>query len=396
MEHISVKQASEKWGISVRRVQALCEQGRIPGATRFASLWLIPKASQKPLAPCQSKNMQRVAQLEEVLHLLSVIAAPMPNDNPDAVLNAICGERARRQFEATLSYLRGDFAHVISCFNNAKNDDILKGCLFPFAIAAAASLGKYDMCSEIEAHYEARIMLGTDDVLSRMEALSLSSVAISAYAPNMIPDWIKAGDFSFLPPSLLTNAFQNRARYLLYTGKPDAALAVAETALVLCPANNGITFHAIYLRLICATACYIMNLTEACEAHLTETMHICLPHGFITPLAEMLIDYGGLMEKCLQRFYPNSHDAVLSQWEKTIKNWIGFHNRFTKETLTSLLTKREIYIAQLAARRVSYAKIAEQQGISITSVKKNMQNIYAKLFITSRAELEKFVLPIKP
>ena len=36
MEYLSIKQTSEKWGITVRRIQVLCTDGRIPGATKFA------------------------------------------------------------------------------------------------------------------------------------------------------------------------------------------------------------------------------------------------------------------------------------------------------------------------------------------------------------------------
>ena len=48
MEFISTKDASEKWGISERRIQKLCEQERIPGVFRFGRSWAIPKDAQKP------------------------------------------------------------------------------------------------------------------------------------------------------------------------------------------------------------------------------------------------------------------------------------------------------------------------------------------------------------
>lgn len=48
MEYISVKQAAEKWGLSMRRVQVLCVQGRIPGVERVSRDWLIPKEAGKP------------------------------------------------------------------------------------------------------------------------------------------------------------------------------------------------------------------------------------------------------------------------------------------------------------------------------------------------------------
>ncbi len=42
-EYISAPEAAEKWGISERRVQKLCEENRIPGVAKFSSMWLIPK-----------------------------------------------------------------------------------------------------------------------------------------------------------------------------------------------------------------------------------------------------------------------------------------------------------------------------------------------------------------
>lgn len=48
LDYISVQQAVEKWGISERRVQKLCEENRIPGVVRFGRMWLIPKEAKKP------------------------------------------------------------------------------------------------------------------------------------------------------------------------------------------------------------------------------------------------------------------------------------------------------------------------------------------------------------
>lgn len=47
-EYMSVKEASEKWGIGTRRIYTLCEEGRVPGATRFSYVWAIPKDAEKP------------------------------------------------------------------------------------------------------------------------------------------------------------------------------------------------------------------------------------------------------------------------------------------------------------------------------------------------------------
>ncbi|NBJ93562.1 helix-turn-helix domain-containing protein [Parablautia muri] len=45
--YISAPEAAKKWGISERRVQKLCEDGRIPGVAKFSRMWLIPKDAGK-------------------------------------------------------------------------------------------------------------------------------------------------------------------------------------------------------------------------------------------------------------------------------------------------------------------------------------------------------------
>lgn len=49
IEYITTQEAADKWGITARRVQLLCSQGRIEGAVKKASVWLIPQEAEKPL-----------------------------------------------------------------------------------------------------------------------------------------------------------------------------------------------------------------------------------------------------------------------------------------------------------------------------------------------------------
>ena len=46
---MSVKQASEKWGVSDRRIRVLCSEGRIPGAYQEGRAWKIPINAVKPV-----------------------------------------------------------------------------------------------------------------------------------------------------------------------------------------------------------------------------------------------------------------------------------------------------------------------------------------------------------
>ncbi len=49
MDYMTTQEAADKWGIKIRRVQALCDNGQIKGATRLGQIWIIPIDAGKPV-----------------------------------------------------------------------------------------------------------------------------------------------------------------------------------------------------------------------------------------------------------------------------------------------------------------------------------------------------------
>lgn len=64
MEYLSISQVAEKWGLSARRINVLCSEGRIPGATKIGSYWAIPADAEKP-ADARIKSGRYVKTKEE-------------------------------------------------------------------------------------------------------------------------------------------------------------------------------------------------------------------------------------------------------------------------------------------------------------------------------------------
>ena len=48
MDYMTLREASEKWGVSSRQVNNYCVDGRIPGAVKMAGVWLLLKEAVKP------------------------------------------------------------------------------------------------------------------------------------------------------------------------------------------------------------------------------------------------------------------------------------------------------------------------------------------------------------
>ena len=58
MEYISVKAASEKYGVTPRWIQKLCEDGKIEGAMKLegSGIWLVPKEADIVLQRKSKEN----------------------------------------------------------------------------------------------------------------------------------------------------------------------------------------------------------------------------------------------------------------------------------------------------------------------------------------------------
>ena len=48
MDYMTIKETAEKWNLSVRIVQTICNEGMIDGVMKFGNTWAIPKDAVKP------------------------------------------------------------------------------------------------------------------------------------------------------------------------------------------------------------------------------------------------------------------------------------------------------------------------------------------------------------
>ena len=58
MDYISIKEASEKWGISDSRIRLLCREGRVEGAMKIGRNWAIPFDAVKPIDGRETINKE--------------------------------------------------------------------------------------------------------------------------------------------------------------------------------------------------------------------------------------------------------------------------------------------------------------------------------------------------
>ena len=71
MKYLSIAQTAERRGISTRRIQILCGEGRVPGAIRIGSVWGIPEDAEKP------RKMSRIMSQRKTFCRTSKVLLPL-------------------------------------------------------------------------------------------------------------------------------------------------------------------------------------------------------------------------------------------------------------------------------------------------------------------------------
>ena len=74
MDYMTLKEASEQWGVTPRWINYYCADGRIPGAIKIATIWLIPKDAKNLLMAEQNVErdyiMSKILLLEDDISLV--------------------------------------------------------------------------------------------------------------------------------------------------------------------------------------------------------------------------------------------------------------------------------------------------------------------------------------
>lgn len=116
MDYMTLKEASEKWGVSSRQVNYYCVEGRIPGAVKMAGVWLTPKETDKPADrryKKQVKTKMKILLVEDDLEISKLLAEFLQENG----------------YEVFCQY---DGLHVLDCLRENNIDLILLDIMLPY------------------------------------------------------------------------------------------------------------------------------------------------------------------------------------------------------------------------------------------------------------------------
>lgn len=136
MEYRSTRETANKWGVSLRNVQRLLKENRIPGAKKFGVSWLIPAGAEKPSDPRRAKK-----QGAEPCYCY-LASARLPKGKPEDALLGV-PEENHALAQADLAYRRGDSEPAKDVWKGMDKNDEQILTATTLATVAAISSGDY-------------------------------------------------------------------------------------------------------------------------------------------------------------------------------------------------------------------------------------------------------------
>lgn len=400
MNYLKIDEVAAQWGVSPRRLQTLCAQGKIDGATRFGRAWMIPKDTPKP-----ADGRTKAARIEKI-----TTDMPMPRNTPVLRMTNLyhtpgCAEKAiaalsnnyeaQTLFAAEIAYARGQIDKVYDSANYL----LQKHSGFYAVISGGMLLAQCAIWrGDLQMWRKAKIHISEanakDDREREIITLTICAVDSMLYHVKDFPDWFKIGCFELLHKDSLPAAKVYYAKYLYAAGHGVASKTaelegISGLALMgLLPATiepmisqamaDNTVIAEICLRLTCAvTYHFTKNDTQAIR-HIDRALALALPDKFYGILAEYCRTLGDLLEHRLKAVDEEAWEEVSRLYTGYVQNWAKLNSQITGRQVIANLSKQQREVARLAAFKLSDAEIGARLHMSISGVKQAIRTIKLK------------------
>ncbi|MDO4545677.1 MAG: LuxR C-terminal-related transcriptional regulator [Bacillota bacterium] len=411
MEYMTVKQAGEKWHMSVRSVQRLCKEGRIPGAQLWGRAWMIPDEARRP-ADNRQKTREKRTKTEGV---------PFPRQSPylimtdlydtpggaDRSLAALAGDpEAHALFDAQLAYHRGEIDRAYSIAAHlpelTDNPTVRIGAGM---MEAYCSMYNGDMSQWMDARDHILSARDAGEEQRELAEVSVAIVSSGIFEHTLFPEWFQRGRFDILPADSHPAVRYCYAQYL-FSVCYEAVRKRSETPsphdifhtfpqiceiLISQTRADGAILPEIYLCLLCAAGYHTIGEDDLATEHIDRAIELALPDRLYAPLAEKRSGLDFLLDERLELIDKAALNQVRALNKRLMEGWTALHNQVLDRSVCGDLTTNERQVAKLAAHGLTNQQISQRLHVSTSAVKQTMRTIMEKTGAVSRAEIAKYI-----
>ena len=407
MEYLNITETAEKWGISPRRLQTLCANGKVEGATRFGKVWMIPKNTQKPVdgRTKASKESNAISLDKDMplprktpfLHMTDLYSVAGNAEKSIAALES--NPEAQILLSAEIAYSKGNIEKVYDSAYYLLH----KHSGFYAVISAGMLLG---LCAiwrgDLNMWRQAKIHIAEAPAKSEADrdimAFSITAIDSILYDVSSFPEWFKIGRFEPLHKDALPAAKVFYAKYLYAVGYGLATKQLelqgvqGLSLLTMIPntiepmisqavADNSIIAE-IYLRMTCAAIYHTSGNREQAIYHIDRALALALPDKLFGILAEYGRTLDSLLEQRISRVDTDAWHKVRDLYNIYMAGWTKLSGSVRGKNLATTLSPKEREVAKLAAFGFKNSQIAESLNMSISAVKQAVTNVSNKTGMT--------------
>lgn len=344
MDYLNIEVVAAKWGISTRRLQFLCSEGKVSGARRFGRAWMIPKDAIKPL---DGRSKAARAAITQQQHSI-----PFPRHSPSLCMTDLyhspgCSKRTEIEladqpdiqtlFAAEIAYCRGfvDEAYAKACTLLDHSSDfytrisaglLLAQCAVWLGDLTVWNNGKAIVC---DAHT-------LNQTQQEMKALSICAADVFLSDLHSIPQWFQEGCFELLHQDSLPFANTHYSMYLYAKGQSliaqsyssESITGLAILKLLPCILEPMISqaiadrtvIAEIYLRLTCAVAYHFCKKDEKAIYHIDKVIALSMPDNLFGILATYCLSLSTLIEQRIKLIDASVWDEVSRLFDLYVTN----------------------------------------------------------------------------
>ncbi len=395
----TAKEAADRLGVTIRAIQKWAKEGKLDGAKKVGRDWMIPEEAISALlpqeqiksAPAEEKTSPRKHYESTALLLMNGTYEGRFPDYMETISDPVEREIARAEYD----YYTGNPLSAVELAGKYLDaEDYYQRYSASFIyLFANLTLGRNHLASltleNIIKKSQAKAKEHPDIRIRFTAAYTLSMLSVLFHTDTDQVPHVK----QYLKH--LTDGNKVFACYLwcqkAYLGKRyDRAYAVADTILAFLPRVYPLAH--IYVELIAAAVQINLQNRELAKEHLLRAHALAKGENFVQPFAEHRRMLQGLMEVELKKEDPVFLSQVLALSATFEKSWSQLHNGLANRTVTDQLTVTEFNIAMLYHRGWRMKAIADHLELSERTVKNYLHNVYGKLQINSRRELEDYLL----
>ena len=412
MQYMDAKRAANEWGLSLRRVQDLCREGKVSGATRFGKSWMIPTSSARPADFRRAHVRQNVhdyvplTRKSPFLDMTDLYHTAGKAD--DCVAQTRSNEITHDLFEAQIAYTRGDIEFVYRRARHFLEQHTgFYGAIAGGLLLSMTAVWKGDVAMWKKARSHICSAPHTNEFAADIIALSVAAMESFIRRSEGYPDWFCRGSFDHLPVDSHPAARVYYVRYLLVKAHelaigrlelPDVTglglmkcLPHIIEPMITQMQTDRIVMAEIYLRLNCAIAYHQTGETRLAAEHLDRAIGLCLADGLLVPLVEHRRQFGAFLDERIARCDPAALLRVKTLHKQLREGWARVHNGALDRTFSAHLSAREAEVARLAAFGFTDAQIAARLFLSESSIKSILRSAKNKTGVTKRRELADFI-----